>query len=233
MNKFLIGLTGAAALIMASSAGAALKLDVGGTVVEDRTDLTGLDENANGGVVKYSGDVSGFLFQVSVGNNNLSFPGIFDLGVIASSDSQALAAVNNGGTAPAYPNPNSVTIKLTQTDLTGFGSAGFTSGGNIDVNASVDFDLYMDAGNSEFGTTTYLGGVSGASGVGYNADLVPEIFGPLGSPFSLTLVVTMTATNYDQGFSTDTQVNVPEPSVLALVGMGLVGMGLARRRMKK
>ncbi len=222
MNKFLLGLAGVTALIMASSANAALKLDVGGTQIADGS---GLDEAAASGVVKFSGDVAGFLFQVSVGNNNLSYPGIFDLAVTASSNLAPPA-----GTATTFP--ASVTVSLTETGLTGFGSAGFTSGGNVDVNASVDYALYMDASNAEFGTGTLLGTVNGATGLGALASLIPETFTAAG-PFSLTLVTTLNATNYLQGFSVDTQVNVPEPSVLALFGMGLVGIGLARRRMKK
>ena len=232
MKKIILGTT-AAMLMAAGTAHAAfiMYLDDASTagidrIVQDDTlagVLTGIGLTTTGdldpttGSVVYTGGFGSFLMNATVGLSKpvLDGPGnIFDLNSVSVSGSAG-----------------SLTIGLTDTDFykKGAGFLNFSIGGTTD--GSIAASAYMDASNIEFGTGTLLGSMSYTggglnSGFGYNSSGT-AINGT--DPYSLTLVTTITHANATDTTSFDAAV-VPEPSILALISLGLVGLGFAGRR---
>jgi len=228
MNKLIFG-AAAAALMATSTANAAfiMYLDDASTagidrIVQDDTlagVLTSIGLTTNGdsdpttGVVMYSGGFGSFLVNVTTGLSKplLSAPGsMFDLNSVNVS----------GGTG-------TLTIGLTDTDFLrgGAGFLNFNIGGTTD--GTVSAQAYMDATNAEFGTGTLMGSMS-ASGSAFAYSSAGTVVNTT-DPYSLTLIATVTHVGLGDISSFDAAV-VPEPSILALMSVGLVGLGFAGRR---
>ncbi len=212
------------ALFMASSANALLSVSI-----DELTDagaaVTASDLDGDGAVTTFlNSDNFSVTVATGLGAPALSFPDLLDLAISGSTKSTVGVA-----------NP-SVQVMLTETGLPGlhpdfkFASLSSTGGWGAGDSGTMSFELWI--GDAAFEQGTLL-----ASNTGPDADFITTAtnispFIGVDGTFSLTLVATLTADGGSQSFSTDTFV-VPEPSILALFGAGLIGMGLARRRMKK
>jgi hypothetical protein len=100
------------------------------------------------------------------------------------------------------------TAKLFQSILTG-----------LDINSSVVKSTYYDASDNAFATTTPL-----ATGLLYGQSFVASV-PPIGGPYSLTKINTVTAgpggfTSLDAGI-----VVAPEPGALSLLGAPVLALG--------
>jgi len=228
VKKIILGAS-AAMLMATSSANAAfiMTLDDSSTagidaIVQDDTlagvlTSAGLTTDADffsgAGAVTYSGGFGSFIVNVTTGVSKpiLTAPGtIFDLNSINVS----------GGTG-------SLTIGLTDTDFLrgSAGSLNFGIGGTTD--GAVSASAYMDSANTEFGTGTLLGSMSTTETGAFSYTSGVTTVGS--DPYSLTIYATVTHQNAGDASSFDAAV-VPEPSMLALMSLGLVGLGFAGRR---
>jgi hypothetical protein len=228
--KHILG-AAAAALLAASSANAAfiMTLDDSSTLGIDRivqddtlagvltssgltTTNSDFDFGAGAGAVGYGGPIGTFLINITGG---LSKPIIGEPGTMLD-----LFSVNvSGGTG-------TLTIALTDTDFFrgGAGFLNFNIGGTTD--GTISAQAYMDAGNAEFGTGTLLGSMTSAGPAFSHTSAGTTV--NTTDPYSLTLVATVTHDGF--GISSFDANVVPEPSMLALMSLGLIGLGFAGRR---
>mgnify|MGYP001162055634 FL=1 len=129
---------------------------------------------------------------------------------------------------------HTLVIGFSDTDFDIYGGQfGMQFGGALSgQGASIEHAAYYDAGNTLFGQTTLIGqfaygegAFSGSASNGWS----PE------APYSVTEILTLrTAGGWLPTLASgDFEVNVPEPATLALLGLGLLGFSVARRRVAR
>lgn len=202
MRPLLLAAAAVASLALAPVAEAAITIKANGvTVASDPTNL-----NAT-----FVGAVGGFNINV-----------INSAGVNAFAGNGTL--MENASVNIATAGTGTLTLELIQTDLSLPGataefSALFTG---LITNAAVSRAFYIDTANTGAAAT-----LLGATAVG-NESFSTAV--ALSGLFSLTEVITITANGPGAALSADDQVRVPEPMSLALLGLGIVGLAVVRRR---
>jgi hypothetical protein len=169
-----------------------------------------------------------------VGNTSVSYSGnVGDWDI----STKAFGATGLGNTSDLFDISNlnvstngtggTLNLKFVETNLTGAAVDQFLSqfSGTLN-NVSVTRTFYLDLANAG-GQSILLGTTTLA-----NAQFLSALLNT-GALFSLTEVITLNPTGPGAKLSGDDDVmRVPEPGSLALLGTGLLGLGLVRRRKK-
>jgi hypothetical protein len=141
--------------------------------------------------------------------------------------------IHLGSLNASNPLGGTVWVALTDTDFTNSGANPLNFGGGIGGAAagSVQYWMYVDDSNTPFGMGTLIGTGSGSGPFSGSFSDWASVTGT----YSMTLVAKITHgwSNYHQVTSLDFVGRVPEPATLALLGIGLAGIGFAARRREK
>jgi hypothetical protein len=211
----------AATLLTATSADASLKLrltdSATATSVTIEDEVLGFGGDGALGVpgsIVFSGPLGSFTVVVEVGTSKP---------IIGSTAFPSLT-LSSSVTSFGAPVASTLTIELTDTD---FGSSndplGFLTSFNSTFSAPATLTSYIDTSNAEFGTGTLLSSFA-PNPLGGPFDVSDSTSASTTpSPYSMTIVATVTHGTGNSSSSFDAAVVTPEPTALLVWG-GLVAL---------
>jgi len=210
-------LTAVTLLLCSATANATLMMEI-----SDGTNTTTISDNGIGdsasidGAIVFIGSVGEWFFNVSTGSALASTEYVDSLDINTNNTS----FIATGGTG-------TLTIKLTDTGYTHtHGNFISSVGGTTD--GTVNFETWIGTSAFEESTLLYSSGDLQGDPLAFSATGSGSI--NTIDPYSMTLVATIEHTAGVNETTFDFSTRIPEPTSIALLGLGLLGLGFASRR---
>lgn len=227
MIRSLAGLAAAAAVMAvptAARAAAQLQFYYDNVLALTCVDDTGCDSSPGApGNLTFVGAIGVFSVNVATGVSKpvSNAPQLMDL------NSVQVRAV--GGA------PHTLEVRFSDNDFTGLGRISGHWGGTV-TSGTVSAGAYYDTGNVLGALTTSLGSMGPFTSSGGTAVFAGQLAATpvMSAPYSVTQWVKVeSGRNQATSVSGDFSLDIPEPASIALVGLSLLGLGVASRRRRK
>jgi hypothetical protein len=201
---------------MATSANAILELRITDGI--NTESISDTDDGILDGVVSFNGAIGDWNINFITGATNPA---------IGNQYADRLDLFSFNATS-ALPLPtDALTIMLSDTDFTRTATSYNVNVGGTTA-GTVAFETYFGASNTTFDTGLELANL-GTFGAGAFSDSKGGSISASG-PYSITHVARITHSSFGDATSFNHEIVIPEPNALALLGIGMLGLGFLGRR---
>lgn len=176
------------------------------------------DLNSLVGVVQFSGQVGNWVLNVTTGTTK----------PFSGTDLLPKMDLNSLNASTGLTSAETLTLEFSENDfITSAAAPSKMDIGGV-TEGLVDYAVYASTSNLTLQKDILIGQLGTFNGGAFSGSYGPSF--NVVAPFSLTQVVQITHGTGNKQTSLNAAYEVPEPGTAAVLGIGLIGLGFARRR---